>query len=369
MANDFARHDVPLGDPRAVARQLHGLLAAERDLGWLYFGNEAGGIVSVGRLADGTTVFLMTDGFRAGIMREFEALPSGEIGRLRKSAAAFDTRQKSWYTRAKETRKPYWTELYTGAAEPILGVSLATPVFDKDGSFVGVYGTDLILTQLANLMRTLHVGDDGRTFLVDAAGRLIASSGGVLPVSVGADGRQVQLNAAETADPVVRSTARHLNRHPEIVKQTSADPQSISFDDAGLGAIYAAVDRLQAPGGIDWIIVSALPGRELPSPCAARGLFLAGDRCLDRGCRLPPGTVVDRSSPEAADRAHQGVASDRSRRMARRTRDAAERRNRRARECVQRDGRPSQEDIGRPSGSRSHTRRSSAHRASRLLGP
>ena len=101
VANDFARHDVPLGDPLAVARELYGLLTVERDVDWLYFGNEAGGIVSVGRLADGTTVFLMTDGFRAGIMREFEALPNGGIGRLRKTAAAFDTRQKIWYTRRK----------------------------------------------------------------------------------------------------------------------------------------------------------------------------------------------------------------------------------------------------------------------------
>ena len=190
VANDFARHDVPLGDPLAVARELYGLLTVQRDLDWLYFGNEAGGIVSVGRLADGKTVFLMTDGFRAGIMREFEALPGGGIGRLRKSAAAFDTRQKSWYTRAKETGKPVLDRALSGAVEPIAGVSLSTPVFDKNGNFVGVFGTDLILTQLASLMRTLQLGEHGRTFLVDAAGRLIASSGGVLPVSIDADGQQ-----------------------------------------------------------------------------------------------------------------------------------------------------------------------------------
>ena len=126
VANDLARHDVPLGDPVAVARELYGLLTVQRDVDWLYFGNEAGGIVSVGRLADGTTVFLMTDGFRAGIMREFEALPGGGIGRLIKSEAVFDTRQKIWYTRAKETSKPYWTDLYLGV-EPIAGVSLSDP--------------------------------------------------------------------------------------------------------------------------------------------------------------------------------------------------------------------------------------------------
>src|SRR6476646_10266537 len=47
--------------------------------------------------------------------------------------------------------------------------------------------------------------------------------------------------------------------------------------------------------------------------------FRDGDRRLDRGCRLSPGTVGGRGDTEAADRANQGDASDRSRRMARRT--------------------------------------------------
>jgi hypothetical protein len=31
------------------------------------------------------------------------------------------------------------------------------------------------------------------------------------------------------------------------------------FDDPTRGTIYAAVDRFEAPGGLAWIIVSALP--------------------------------------------------------------------------------------------------------------
>ena len=123
VANHIAHRDVPLGDELAVARELYSLLTAERDLDWLYFGNEAGGFVSVGRQGDGTMVFLMTDGFRTGILREFEALPNGGVGRLRKTAATFDTRQKVWYTRPKETSSRYWTELYLGAVEPIAGIS------------------------------------------------------------------------------------------------------------------------------------------------------------------------------------------------------------------------------------------------------
>ena len=94
MVNDLARHDIPLSDPVALRRELYGLVSDEPDVRWLACGNEAGGMTDAGRLADGTLVFLMTDDFRAGVYREYEASPDGRIGHLRKSGVYFDTREK-----------------------------------------------------------------------------------------------------------------------------------------------------------------------------------------------------------------------------------------------------------------------------------
>src|SRR5262245_38690490 len=77
--NSIARHDVPLSDPAALRRELYGLLRDEPYVDWLFCGNEAGGAVDAGRLADGTLVFLTTDDFRAGVMREYEAAPDGRL--------------------------------------------------------------------------------------------------------------------------------------------------------------------------------------------------------------------------------------------------------------------------------------------------
>jgi hypothetical protein len=72
VANDIVRHDVPIDSPSALGRELYGLMIDPR-YDWLFCGNEAGGAMDVGRLGDGTLVFLMTDGLRAGVMREYEA--------------------------------------------------------------------------------------------------------------------------------------------------------------------------------------------------------------------------------------------------------------------------------------------------------
>jgi PAS domain S-box-containing protein len=266
MVNDIARHDVPLGDPVALGRELHGLLKDEPYVQWLACGNEVGGAIDAGRLADGTLVFLMTDGFRAGMFREYEASPDGRMGSLRKSGIYLDTRQKLWYTRARDTRKRYWTEPFLGSAEPILGVALSAPVFNKDGGFAGVCDTVLILTALSDFMQSLRLGDNGRAFIVDATGQLIAASGGVSPVVTGADGKEQRLHASEAGNPIVRVTARHLDRHPEIIAPSSTGPQVFSFDDPVQGKIYAAVERFEAPGGIAWTIVSALPASDFLGP-------------------------------------------------------------------------------------------------------
>ncbi|MQW90507.1 PAS domain S-box protein [Sinorhizobium saheli] len=265
LSNGLVRHDVSLGDPHAVARELYALLAEEPDVDWMFFGNEAGGLVSVGRLPDSSRVFLMSDDFRAGTVREFEALPGGRVGRLRKSEGAFDSRERAWYRQAKATGERYWTEPYLGMVEPVLGISLAAPVFGKDGNFVGACGIDLILTQLSRFLQTLEVGENGRAFIIDATGHLIGASGGVSPVTIGTDGGHMRLPASEATDPIVRETARYLSRNPDIAGPASAGPRVFSFSDPERGRIYAAVDQA-APGALRWTVVSAVPASDFLGP-------------------------------------------------------------------------------------------------------
>jgi PAS domain S-box-containing protein len=266
MVNDIARHDIPLGDPVALRRELYGLVSDEPNVRWLACGNEAGGMTDAGRLADGTLVFLMTDDFRAGVYREYEASPDGQMGNLRKAGAYFDTRETPWYTRVRDTRARYWTEPFLGSVERLLGIALSAPVFNKDGSFAGVCNVRLIFTALSDWMNSLRLGDNGRAFIIDATGHLIAASGGVSPVAIGADGKHLRLHASEAADPIVRETARNLGRHPEIAGSSSTGPRVFSFDDPERGRIHAAVDHFEAPGEIKWTIISAVPASDFLGP-------------------------------------------------------------------------------------------------------
>ena len=273
MVNDIARHNIPFNDPVALRRELYGLVSDEPNVRWLACGNDAGGMTDAGRLADGTIVFLMTDDFRAGVYREYEAYPDGRLGDLRKSAVYFDTREQPWYTRVRDTRSRYWTEPYIGSVERLLGVALSAPVFNKDGNFAGVCNVKLIFTALSDWMSSLRIGDNGRAFVVDTTGHLVAASGGASPVVIGADGKQLRLLASEAADSIIREATRYLDREPEIAGSSSTGPRVFSFDDPERGRIYAAVDRFEAPGVIRWTIVSAVPASDFLGPVYRAAYF------------------------------------------------------------------------------------------------
>jgi signal transduction histidine kinase len=265
VQNAIYRRHIPLDDPQAVAKELYTQLQGEPGVDWLYFVNDAGGLVSVGRLEDGVPVFLMTDNFRAGPVREYLASPDGTPATLRRSGGYFDARIKAWYKTAKETRRSIWTKPYQGAVEQIYGISISAPAVGKNAEMLGVLGLDLILTRLSEFMNRQRLGEKGRAFLVDEDGYLIASSGGVLPVKIDPTGRQQRLRPDDVDDPVVRAAGRHVAKHPEIVKRSRKGVQPFMFDDRKLGRVSAAVDSFPLSDGTFWLIISAVPTSEFLS--------------------------------------------------------------------------------------------------------
>ena len=57
-------------------------------------------------------------------------------------------------------------------------VSLSQPVYDADGGAAGVFGADLYLQHLADVLRTQRISSRGAAFVVDEKGLLVASSAG-----------------------------------------------------------------------------------------------------------------------------------------------------------------------------------------------
>jgi PAS domain S-box-containing protein len=231
----------------------------------VFFANEAGGQVSVGRQEDGTKIFGMTDDFRAGILRRFNASPDGRPGRMLKADGSFDARSQNWYERAKRQSR-YWTQSYLGDDDRTLGIALTAPI-GSDGNVAGVIGVRVLLSSLADRLNSRCLGYTGRMFIIGPDGELVASSSELSPVAVRAGRDQRRPVATEDADAVVRETAAYLLAHLAASGLLSGPGlQTFNFSGAVLGRTYAAAKGFQVPGAIAWTAVAAIPVSDFLGP-------------------------------------------------------------------------------------------------------
>jgi class 3 adenylate cyclase len=127
-----------------------------------------------------------------------------------------------WYKSAEAERSTSWTSIYNGAAAgSSLIISLGRPVFynnetasflhndaPADAPIVAVVGISLFLSQLSTYLSGVNMGAQGRIFIVERDGNLVASSVG--SVSVLVNGTYDRLPAIDHSDIFVRETAQYI---------------------------------------------------------------------------------------------------------------------------------------------------------------
>ncbi|NES72805.1 MAG: guanylate cyclase, partial [Okeania sp. SIO2D1] len=88
----------------------------------------------------------------------------------------YDPRVRPWYKSAKSAQQPTWSEIYQFSTDSAvrLGITAVAPFYDEDGDFQGVLGTDIVLSQLADDLRSIKIGKSGETFIIERDGILVA---------------------------------------------------------------------------------------------------------------------------------------------------------------------------------------------------
>jgi methyl-accepting chemotaxis protein len=86
----------------------------------------------------------------------------------------FDPRTRPWYKKAKEEDRVIWTDFYTDAVTGKPVITVAIPVKNNSGEFIGVLGVDITLKTLSAKIASKKIGEEGYAFMVDKKGRTIA---------------------------------------------------------------------------------------------------------------------------------------------------------------------------------------------------
>ncbi|XGV97976.1 MAG: methyl-accepting chemotaxis protein [Leptolyngbya sp. BL-A-14] len=223
------------------------------NIGYSNFANKEGEFIGVERLDNGNLLINeVSQASTQGKLYVYQTDAQGDRTKL-ESVKTYDPREEAWYTDAAKAGHPLWTQIYQWEDKPeIMSISSSFPVYAKGGTFLGVIGIDLILTQISSFLNTLNVSPSAKVFIVEQNGLIVANSGKE-PAYTIKDGKPQRVPAESSADPLVKATAEYLKASfgtPGNIKTS----QLSSFDFKG-ERHFVQVTPWQDKWGLNWRIV------------------------------------------------------------------------------------------------------------------
>ncbi|MEM9264295.1 MAG: cache domain-containing protein [Cyanobacteria bacterium P01_F01_bin.13] len=245
--------NIKVQNTRELAKSLWKLTQTKGLTNNLYYGNEAGEFVyseyqnGVGRI---DFVDKETD-FRRIAYETDDVINLSQQIRV----TDYDPRVRTWYKEAAFNKSPIWSQVYIANSREALTLTRATPVFNQSGQLQGIFGTDVYLFELSDFLKDLSVSPNGKAFIIESSGELIAISANEKPF-IEVDGEKLRLPAINSQNQLVRETVKHLLANIDDLSQMK-DQYSFKFalgDEKQLVHIYNLEDL-----GIDWIVGVAIP--------------------------------------------------------------------------------------------------------------
>ncbi len=122
---------------------------------------------------------------------------------------AYDPRQRPWYEAAVAAGDSVWTDPYVFFSSRQPGITVSAPLSGRVGVDEGVFGVDVEIRQLSEILANLPISEEGAAFIVDASGQLVGISEAV---ELGLeDGNSLRrLRPTEVGDPTLREAAAAL---------------------------------------------------------------------------------------------------------------------------------------------------------------
>lgn len=141
----------------------------------VYEGEDNGNTYGLTRISD--IQFLSTRIYRnAKPMYQIEQVldVNGNILKAKKSFnVTYDPRARIWYQNAKNNKQHIWTDIYLFQKPEVLGITSATPIYNKQNQFKGVFGIDITLNSLAKFISSLTISKNALIFVMDEAGNIL----------------------------------------------------------------------------------------------------------------------------------------------------------------------------------------------------
>ncbi|MBB5392983.1 diguanylate cyclase (GGDEF)-like protein [Herbaspirillum sp. SJZ130] len=171
----------------------------------------------------------------------------------------YEPRKRPWYIQTVARGRETWSSVYADFREKFLGINLSKPVFDTDGTFLGVANSSIGLSQLTTFLQQLPLSANGVAFVAELKGDMVATSlNETLHEIKGNAGEMVRLNARQSQSPLVQQAFDEVRKYMEVHRLVPGQLVFLGAHSQG-SKIEVAVRLHHDDAGLDWLAISAAP--------------------------------------------------------------------------------------------------------------
>lgn len=225
-----------------------------------YFGSVDGGIVGSGREGTQDLFYVYyTDNLLPG---KFSKLAVDEMGNpqdLLSSVERYDARTRPWYIAAIEKGDATWSNIYILTTGQDMAIAASRPIYDSSNNLVGVTSVDLFLSQIGRFLQELTISPNGKSFIIEKDGNLIATSTDEKPFRINPEsGKLERISADQSQTPIIRSAVAYLVKKFGSVAELPSENLDLMFLENGQ-QYFLRVQPLNDQYGINWLIIVVIP--------------------------------------------------------------------------------------------------------------
>lgn len=175
--------------------------------------------------------------------------------------ADFDSTTRGWYRDAKAKRAAVFTSPYTDTATGNMIITVAAPIFEH-GEFAGVFGCDITLEAVMDIVGTMNISENGYPVLIDHEDNFMIHGG-----------NSAYTPSVSGSEAVVTPVSSAEGDYSEVLKKTEAG--SVYFEknkDYDGKSKYFAFTRLPSTG---WALGYVIPTGDINSQLIGNAVFFA----------------------------------------------------------------------------------------------
>lgn len=153
------------------------------------------------------------DGYTMHVYRVDDASRQGS---LVSKGGVFDARTRPWFHAAMKAGSMGWYPVYQYAIDDMdsayatLGMGMSAPLYNNEGSFLGVMTADLALSQLSDFLAESVSGQGGVAFIMEPNGDLLASSFQEEIYQLKPDYKPSRLKAINSRSEIIRAAGQSI---------------------------------------------------------------------------------------------------------------------------------------------------------------